>query len=324
MKDIFFNIPFYQKLTSHEGWKPLDENETNYLVCRAFFILKSRHKAGSAKKGRKLSVIGSPRGVATDKVKSIELETEIFREVETIKKSLIESDIAEKILAEISTQIGNPKVVKVGGKVGVEISSTLKESISSDFRVTSSVRERKTIKYEFKDSIQPETSDDFCAVAAYQQCSADLYLLKIDYLNVVYEKSYFGLRKKVKKYPFPNKNKEHPNIIKLGSYIGTLDYWELLPESSWLIKDANYKPDVENDSEVTINLVDDIKDRPYWSYDDIYPSLYQLANVAFPYKWVKKQHSKYTLDELLDIELGEAEESAWWFRHGPGGSKQSA
>jgi len=317
MGDVFFEIPFYKELTSHKGWGALDKKETKYQVCRAFFILKTHHKAGPAKRGRKLSVLGSPVGVTQDILKSIELETEVFQQVHTIKQSLIESGVTNKLLASLSAEFGDGKIFKKGGKIESELISSIKTSFSEEFKITDSVRQKENIKYEFKNTIDPNNSDVLCGVAAYQQCVADLYLLKLDFLNVVYEKSYFGLRKKIRKHPFPENDKEHPNVIRIGAYLTTLEYWELLPESSWVVKDADYAPDVKNDSEIVLTRQEGIKDRPYWSFPK-HPSLYQLSNVAFPYKWVNKKQSKYSKEELLEMELGDAEGSAWWFTHGPG------
>ncbi len=320
MPDIFFDIPYYKRLTSFEGWRPLDKKETKYQICRAFFILKTRHKAGPAKRGRKLSVLGSPKGVGQDVLKSIELETEVFKQIDSIKKSIIESGVVSKISTSLSNEFGDGKIFKIGGKVNTDLSASLKESFLNEFKITNSTRQKETVKYEFKDTIQSENDEILCGVAAYQECKADLYLLKIDFLNVVYEKSLLGLRKKIKKYPFPVKGTIHPNIIKIGSYLTSLEYWELLPESSWIVKDAEYAPDVENDSEISLSLDDAVKDRPYWTYPN-HPTLYQLSNVAFPYKWINKRNSEYSKQELMNIELGEAEGSAWWFALGPGNKK---
>lgn len=321
MTDIFFDIPFYKRLTSFKGWECNDKKETKYQICRAFFILKTHQKAGPAQKGRKLSVFGSPKGVAQDRLKSIELETEVFKQVESIKKSLIETGVIRKISTSLSNEFGDGKVFTFGGKVNAQVSNSIKSSFANDFRVTNSTRLKETIKYEFKDTIQSDMDDVLCGVAGYQKCVADLYLLKIDFLNVVYEKSYLGLRKKIRKYPFPdvdtNNPDNHPNVIKIGSYLRSLEYWELIPECSWVVKDADYAPDVENDSEINLFEKPNMKDRPYWTFPE-HPTLYQLSNVAFPYKWVNKEHSEYTKEELMELELGEAEGTAWWFTNGPG------
>lgn len=73
-----------------------------------------------------------------------------------------------------------------------------------------------------------------------------------------------------------------------------------------------------DDSEIIISPPDPtIKHRPYWS-TLVIPSLYQLANVAFPVKWINLKNLNSTKEELMKIELGEAEQTAWWFTHGPG------
>jgi hypothetical protein len=97
-----------------------------------------------------------------------------------------------------------------------------------------------------------------------------------------------------------------------------------LPRSSVIIKDAEYKQEVENDADIAVLPPrSDLINRPYWFPDD-YPSLYQLSRVAFPYKWVNKPHGELSKQELMDIELGDAEESGWWYQHGPRRSANNA
>lgn len=256
MTDIFFEIPFYKRITSHHGWKCTDSKKTQYQISRAFFLLKTHQKAGPAKIGRKLSIFGAPRGVGQDRLRSIELETEVFKQVESIKKSIIETGVVSNISSSLLNNFGDGKIFQIGGKIDSSISTTIKNTFSDEFRVTNATRERKIIKYEFKDTVQADVEDLLCGVAGYQKCTADLYLIKIDFLNISYEKSIFGLRKKIKKNPFPkdseNDPESHPNVIKIGSYLKSFEYWDLIPECSWVIKDADYSPEVENDSEVTV------------------------------------------------------------------------
>jgi hypothetical protein len=147
----------------------------------------------------------------------------------------------------------------------------------------------------------------------------------IDFLNVEYKRSWGGFRKKLCKSPFPPKSchsiKDHPNIIRIGVPVAEFQYWELLPNSSVLIKDSDYVQEVEDDAEISVYPPrDGLINRPYW-YPNSYPTLYQLSNVAFPFKWVNKRSKEFTKEELMKIELGEAEGTGWWYQHGPGREK---
>jgi len=319
MAEIYFDIPFYKRLTSCDGWDRKDKSGTHYHVARAFFRMNSRHHSGSASIGKKFDVLGKPEGMTQERIKTIEIETDVFQQTETIEKSIVETECMTKVLDELAGQFGDGKLFKVGGKINQEQSARIKAVFDSEFKITTSSRKRKLIKYEFKDAVPQDFKDRVCGVEMYQKSVAILYLIRIDFLNVKYERTFWGLRKKIKKYPFPVDGKaKHPNIINIGVPVAVVEYWSLLPESSLIIKDSDYRPEVLDDAEIIISTPDNtIKDRPYWSVPDT-PSLYQLANVAFPVKWVKLKGLNYTKEELIEMELGEAEETAWWFTHGPG------
>lgn len=316
----FFEVPFYRSLTKHEGWDCDDKNnKTKYHVARAFFKLETRQLPGKAQIGKKFDVMGSPVGVTNDRLLVLETETETFQQTETISKSIVESEVMIKILNELTTSFGDGVMFKFGGQVKSEMSSKIKHQFQNEFKITNSTRKKEKVRYEFRDTVNKECDDQVCGVAVYQRCRADLYLCMVDFLNIEYKRSCFGLRKKVTKYPFPEHTaRKHPNIIKIGVPVSTLTYWEALPKSSLLILDEQYVPTVNNDAEIAISAPgNDLKDRPYWSVKK-YPTLYQLANVAFPSKWVNKNQENLTKEDLMNIELGEAEHTAWWTTHGPG------
>lgn len=325
--DHIFEVPFYRDLTKSEGWRDVDGKGVKYQVVRAFFKMVSSHMPGACSLGRKFDVLGAPSGVAQDRIKILEMEAEIFDELQTIEKSVVESSAMYKIIGSLSGEIGDGKLLKAGAKLDEERCLSLKDMFQAEFQVTNSTRRKKTIRYEFKDTVSSDYSEQICGAAAYQRCRADLYLLRLDFLNVEYRRTLLGLRKKLTKYPFPHPScrrvDDHPNILRVGMPVAEIRYWELLPRSSVLIKDSDYKQVVEDDAEIELLPPrDDAKRRPYWGTDS--PTLYQLSNVAFPFKWVNKKHGNLTKQELMSIEIGEAEQSGWWRMHGPGKSMMNA
>jgi len=324
MSEVYFDIPYYKRLVSTEGWDRRDKMGKHFHVARAFFRLNVSQISGPARIGRKFDVLGHIKGMTTERIKTVEVETEVFQQVETIERSIVESECMLKLLNELSTNFGDGKIFNMGGKVGSEVSAKLKTNFTTEFKVTNSSSKRELVKYEFKDMLPSDFKDRVCGVEVYQRCKADLYLIQVDFLNVKYEKTMFGLRKKIRKYPFPeNTNAVHPNVIKIGVPLATFVYWQPLPQSSLMIKDADYRPEVKDDAEMEVTTPDStLKDRPYWSVPK-HPTLYQLSNVAFPSKWVNLRNSEYTKEELMKMEQGEAEGSAWWFMNGPGRLKNA-
>jgi len=322
LMEYYFEIPIYRDLTKLDGWDDLDGNGVKYQVARAIFKIVTSHMPGQSKLGRKFDVLGAPNGIGQERIKVIEVETEAFEETQTIERSIVESNSMQKIIADLSTSFGDGVIFRIGGKATAEAAENIKSSFQENFQITNSSRSKKTIRYEFKDIVNQDCNERVCGAATYQQCRADLYLLKVDFLNIEYKRRWLGLRKKLVRYPFPKKtvksSSNHPNVIHIGAPLVELRYWELLPQSSLIIKDSEYIQEVENDSEISVHPPrQDLRLRPYWPADSC-PSLYQLSRVAFPFKWVNKPHRELSKEDLMQLELGEAEGTGWWYHYGPG------
>ena len=319
--DHYFEVPFYRDLTKPDGWQVCDTKATKYQVARAIFKVQTSQLPGGVKIGRKFEPIGSPEGVKQEKLRVIELETEIFDENKTIETSIVESQCMDKVLLALTSKFGDGKFFTIGGTAKTEFANKLTKKFQRGFNITNSRRMKTNVRYEFRDQVSENNTDVLCGATVYQKCRADVYLLKVDFLNVEYKRTKLGLRKKLIKHPFPSPGtpvSKHPNIIHIGVPLAELHYWELLPMSSVVIKDKDYHPEVVDDSEIGIYPPrEQLKNRPYWNSAP-YPTLYQLSNVAFPTKWINKPLDGFTREDLIKMELGEAEYSDWWYCHGPG------
>ena len=321
MAKEYFNIPYYKRLTSENGWTTENPVGTHFHVARAFFQMNTnRPLPGASKIGQKLGVLGhGVRGFEIREMKTVEITKEVLEQVNTVKQSIIDSESLMKLFDELTVNFGDGKIINLGGKIGVELSSKIRQHFGETLNITNSFRRTEVVKYEFSEVLPADFDEIVCGVEVYQRYAADLYLIQVDFLNVEYKTSMFGLRKKRVKYPFPENSKKHPNVIKIGVPVATIEYWKLLPQSSRWIRDADYNPDVLDDSDIEILTPDNkLKARPYWRPQG-YPTLYQLSNVAFPLKWVNRKNN-YEKEELMKIELEEAEmeKTLWFLRHGPG------
>lgn len=318
----YFEIPFIKDITDHNNWKR--KGNKDFFIVRAFFKSVTSHMPGESKLGRKIDPFGSP--AEHERIKKIVSEREVFNEQKSIEKSLSEAQALQKVLSEVSAKYGFEKSTNLTGKISSQVSSSIKESFHKEFHVTAAKRDRKEVTFEFKDTISKDNMDRLCYAEVYQQCRADLYLLRLDFLHVTYEKTKFGLRKKIVKIPFPsisNSKEAHPNIIRLGLPVAELHYWQLLPGSSVVVKDSDYVQEVEDDAEVIVNPPRDaLKIRPYWTPPK-YPSLYQVSRIAFPTKYIDIKHADFTREQLMEHEEGEAIETAWWYLYGPGQKKKN-
>jgi hypothetical protein len=194
--EYYFEVPIYRDLTKVKGWDDLDGNGVRYQVARAIFKMVASHMPGPSRLGRKFDVLGAPDGVEQERVKEIVLETETFEEAKTIEKSIVESNSMAKVISSLSASFGDGKIFKTGGKINTELAESLKISFQNYFHITNSTRKKQTIRYEFKDIVNKDCIDRLCGAAVYQRCSADLYLLRVDFLNIEYKRNYLGLRKK--------------------------------------------------------------------------------------------------------------------------------
>jgi hypothetical protein len=100
-----------------------------------------------------------------------------------------------------------------------------------------------------------------------------------------------------------------------------LIYWNLEAESSLLFTESEYRnltkvvhPDRITFEELRAPL------RLAMPQRREQPTLYTLSNIAFPLRWVDRK-GPWTRQELEQIELEEANGSAWWYSHGPGRKK---
>jgi Lhr-like helicase len=313
----YFEIPLIKKLTNHNNWQK--QGDRDFFIVRAFFKTVTSHMPGASQLGRKMEPFGSPG--EHERIKRVVSEREIFNEQKTIEKSLVESQALVKIVSEVSAKFGFEKSSNVSRKMSSEISGSIKKTFHKEFQVTGAIRDRKEITFKFKDTIRKDDMDRLCYAEVYQECRADLYLLRIDFLHVKYVKTKFGLRKKITKNPFPrlpSLKEDHPNIIRIGVPVAELNYWQLLPGSSVVVKDKEYVQEVENDAEIIVKPPREfLPERPYWTPPK-YPSLYQVSRIAFPTKYIDIKDKEFTREELIKHEFGEAEETAWWYMYGPG------
>jgi hypothetical protein len=137
----------------------------------------------------------------------------------------------------------------------------------------------------------------------------DVYFSFIDYLFVSY-KNALGLKKR-KKDPDVENNR-HINKIVLKMPAFSFVAWEQVDNSIWEIPESEYKNEVIDQSKIEIEPIKDTSDCyipiPEYSYDNI-PTLYQIANSAFPLKWQKKS-SDWTKEDLRKLDEKEGNKQA--------------
>jgi hypothetical protein len=324
MKRIELTLPFSVELTQEDSWSVLNEKKTSFGIVRCHFQLNERLIEEPHKVGEALAVYKSPKGVGSQHVISSSFELEEIKQVSSIEKFLVENESVALFASEFAAKAGVNKHSNVSAKVKSELSQKLKTSVSSANELHESQKIRKTTTFEIKNDIGADIILPIVAVPAYKRKAYDLILSYVDFLRVDYERSLFGLRRKAKKSPPIIDFNEHPNKIKFGLPLCTIMYWEFSPRSSVLMIEDEHKVEVKDAEQIAIcpPMCKKIK---YVKFPDV-PSLYQIANAAFPLKWILRKcpDKSWTEETLKLIELDEIKKkpNGWWERYGKKANKK--
>ncbi|WP_104040177.1 hypothetical protein [Vibrio hyugaensis] len=313
MKSVNISVPFTLNLTDENAWST--DNNKSYSVMRCHFVLRERFLNESHQVGDALAVYKSPKGVGAQHVLTTSFELEQVQQVDSIEKYLVESDFTQKFVTEVSAKMGVEKTFGVSAKHKQECVEKLKSSISVVNQITESCKVRKTTEFTITNTIDPDVTESIVAVPVYKRKAFDVILSYVDYLHVDYVRTAYGLRKKAQKSPQITDPNKHPNRIKFGIPLATIKYWEFLPKSSVLMLEKEHVVQVEDSEEFII-------DEPVCHLQKVVefppvPTLYQIANAAFPLKWIGLNSLKkdWTVEELHKIELDEVKGKGWWNRH---------
>ena len=317
MKRVSLSIPFAVDLTKESAWETLDDKCTSFGIVRCHFQLNERilnelHKVGSS-----LAVYKSPEGVGSQHVISSSFELEDIKQERSIHSFLEEHESVAKFATELASKLGFSKN-ELSAKIKADLVDRLKTSISSTNELFETSKVREVVSFEITNTIDPSITEPIVAVPAFKRKAYDLLLAYVDFLRVDYERSMFGLRKKAKKRPEIVDFNTHPNKLKFGVPLATIYYWEFLPKSSVLMLEKNHTVEVSDSEQVSIGYPED-EERKHVKFPNV-PSLYQIANVAFPLKWVfrKPDNEQWSEEDLKKIELEEvkSQSNGWWQKYG--------
>jgi len=276
-------------------------------------LLNEPHQVGEA-----LAVYKSPKGVGAQHVISSSFELEEVKQISSIEKFLFESESTATFASELALKIGFNKENSISGKIKSELSEKLKQGVTKSLEINESQKIRDSTSFEITNTIDPNVTAPIVAVPVFKRKSFDLLLGYVDFLRVDYERDMLWLRRKSRKYPRIVDFNNHPNRIEFGIPLATIKYWEFLPKSSVLMLEDEHIVQVENSEQLTIEPPHCEK-RKFVKFPDV-PSLYQIANAAFPKKWIlrKSPTNQWTEDMLKNIELDEVKKAnnGWWRKYG--------
>ena len=315
--DIKLTVPFPEDLTREAGWIQLDRYL--YFIAR-FHLHIEQSQTGELALGDIL------RTYHTTPYSETEVETVFEEEVstvdlrETTRSAALSDDLTQKVTAAIAGAARSP-FYEVSSNVGASLEQTIRASLAESLRSSQTVSRREKRSFTVRQMIKPGASELQYALAGYRKYHQDIYLHYVDYLFVEYRTTAFGLRKRKRNLPRPV-GTAHTNLIPMHIPLFRLSYWNLEAESSLLYTETEYqqRPKVAHPDRVTFEELAEPFRLPMPSREE-QPTLYTLSNIAFPLRWIDRK-GPWTRQELEQIEMEEAEGSAWWYQNGPGRQKR--
>lgn len=312
MRKTMLCIPHVLRLASSRGWQPdLDDRKraSKFFVSRWHFVLEIYPLAGETHRGETLGAYRSPAGsqmtvkdTLTKQLTTVDLER-------TIQTACHESQVMAEMSAVIKSEV-KAGGLSVGSELATKLQSQLKKSLSrtSFFERAETTTESAEWAVEFV--LPSEQTQESLVVACYKRRPIVVYLSHVDYLFVNYDVSMFGFRRKRSKHPVAagNGKLSRPNVIDYGRPVVRLETWEALPKSGWVVREDELKamPEVPDVAATERKEPGSLKVKGY--YKSLWrnePSLYQMAEAAFPLKWTNRR-GDWTKGDLLKIEADEA------------------
>jgi len=306
----FISIPFAIDLTREGSWNTLDEGRTCFFVARCHFMAVNQQVEGKAMLGEKLREFSNEPGTSQEITDVVERQYTVSYTEESLKSSLRESATVQSFVSSIAAETAAVPH-KLSPKAQLKLSRTFREEFQSSFKVVSSFAGQTTFRHETKIILPATFTTTLVNPAVYQRCVSHLFLTHVEYLRVLYVRSLFGLRRKRTKHPpLPKEaSGERVNVHKCHVPLAAIYYWQRLPESSVLVAADKYRIEVSSPDECEIRPPED--EHEYFAPGPAKPTLYQISNVAFPLKWIKRPgKGEWTEEQLRQIEEDELKESA--------------
>jgi hypothetical protein len=319
--DIKMQIPFAVDLTKEKGWSK-DSSKYNYFIVRLNLLIKPRKdEKHLVYIGDQITPFRTTDFVTAGETKTYEYTYSIIDAAETTRTTLIENEFVSSISSEIGAEFKFPAGFG-SATLSPKITSSLEQSVKSS--ITRSMTNTRTISTEEKKTLELRVdvmkgaSETQYAVPAYKKYRWDVFLHYIDFLFVEYRPTALGLRKKKTNLPRPE-GMNHTNRIRMNLPLFSLLFWEYIPGGQMIFTESEYRllPNkVEDPGRVLVEELRESIDLQLPPRPEK-PTLYTLSNIAFPLRWIDRK-GEWTKEELMKIELDEADGSAWWFEYGPG------
>jgi hypothetical protein len=305
-----FSIPFAVDLTKETKWNRAKDHPYGYWIIRCHFLIRQRQTNAAVVYGRKLAIIETADGVQPETVDSIKTKFSTMQVRETVFESIKQAECMRTFTDLLAVSIGSDPIGKISAHTKDESVYKLVETFKQSFKIQETVTKEEEREYKLTYKVDPSVITRLVAVAAYQCYAYDVYLTYADYLSVRYTKGPLAVRKKRTKRPLVDGH-NHKNWIKINVPLVSISLWHPLLHSAILIPENEYVNQMENEEEIKIDAPQTT--HRYFVGKPACSTLYQISNVAFPLKWIKRK-TVWTEDELKKIEEGETDAVCWFWQ----------
>ena len=311
--DFKLTVPFAEDLTKEAGWLQLDRYL--YFIARLHLHIE-QHQTQEFGVGDILRTFRTTPHAETEIAKVFEEEVTTVDLRETTRSAALSNELSQQLSAALAGAARSP-FYEASANIGASLEQVIRASTEESIRTSHSVSRQERHSFTITQTVKPGAQEYQVAVAGYRQYQRDVFLHYIDYLFVEYQTTTFGLRKKKRNLPRPV-GSAHVNLIPMHIPLFRLTYWNLEAESSLLFTQTEYQalPKIAHPDRVTFDALEETIRLPMPAREEL-PTLYTLSNIAFPLKWIDRK-GPWTREELEQIEMEEAQGSAWWYQYGPG------
>jgi hypothetical protein len=311
--DFKLTIPFAEELTKEAGWLQLDRYL--YFIARLHLHIE-QHQTQEFGMGDILRTFRTTPHAGTEIAKVFEEEVTTVDLQETTRSAALSNELSHQFSAALAGAARSP-FYEASANIGGSLEQVIRTSMEEAIRTSHSVSRQERRSFTITQTVKPGAQEYQVAVAGYRKYQRDIFLHYIDYLFVEYQTTTFGLRKKKRNLPRPV-GSAHVNLVPMHIPLFRMSYWNLEAESSLLFTEMEYQalPKVAHPDRVTFEALEETIRLPMPAREEL-PTLYTLSNIAFPLKWIDRK-GPWTREELEQIEMEEAQGSAWWYQYGPG------
>lgn len=277
-----------------------------FVVTRYHFLFEDR-STGKFATGEIVNSYTHGVGHGLTTTVSVESQREDFELQEFAREEIL----SQELTAEAAASIQLAKAGLLGGELKSALREIVGRSVSRRENFHKSVRKHEARTHSFEWKSPTESHGETVVARKYQRRHLDAYLVYVDYLEVSWEPTAFGLRLRRTKTPpfYGDQRQARVNEVFLNLPLGRFSYWKLDPDSATVVDRTEWKREVKWPDDVTRSAIPKPRHHDKVHFKDV-KSLYAISNVAFSRNKLKAKSSTWSEAEVAEAE-GDLRDTVW-------------